>query len=403
MIRKDSGNEPRKQIKNKTLNKIIAWIHLWPSLVSAVLLVFVCLTGTIIVYADEIMELSAGKSRYVEQVGKEKLDPLVLMQKVKERYPDRRNPGYIVSYKDPHRATRINSFDPKAGLRMIYMDPYTGEVLKNDPTIHFFYVTAHLHSQLLMHEPGFWIVAVATIIFLIELITGLILWWPAKWNKHNRDASFKIKWKAKFKRLNYDLHNVMGFYALAICLILTVTGLIIAFEPVQNLTLKIFGTNSEAHEWEHKLEDERLENPATMNYAALEKQIFEQHPDKKEIQLYSFNLSDSSSYYVMNVAKSIGLKSAEDAERIYVDRQTGEEIATPGFVSAHNKVENAWWNLHMGKWMGPVGKLLTFVGGLIATSLPVTGFLIWWGRRKKKPSKSKTLSHKKADAVPQLN
>ena len=403
MIRKDSGNEPRKQIKNKTLNKIIAWVHLWPSLVSAVLLVFVCLTGTIIVYADEIMELSAGKSRYVEQVGKEKLDPLVLMQKVKEMYPDRRNPGYIVSYKDPHRATRINSFDPKAGLRMIYMDPYTGEVLKNDPTIHFFYVTAHLHSQLLLHEPGFWIVAVATIIFLIELITGLILWWPAKWNKHNRDASFKIKWKAKFKRLNYDLHNVMGFYSLAICLILTVTGLIIAFEPVQNLTLKIFGTNSEAHEWEHKLEDERLENPATVNYAALEKQIFERHPYKKEIQLYSFNLSDSSSYYVMNVAKSIGLKSAEDAERIYVDRQTGEEIATPGFVNAHNKVENAWWNLHMGKWMGPVGKLLTFVGGLIATSLPVTGFLIWWGRRKKKPSKSKTLSHKKADAVPQLN
>src|SRR5690606_1507472 len=118
--------------------------------------------------------------------------------------------------------------------------------------------------------------------------------------------------------------------------------LIIAFEPVQNLTLKIFGTNSEAHEWEHKLEDERLENPATVNYAALEKQIFERHPYKKEIQLYSFNLSDSSSYYVMNVAKSIGLKSAEDAERIYVDRQTGEEIATPGFVSAHNTVENTW-------------------------------------------------------------
>lgn len=403
MIRKDSGNEPRKQIKNKTLNKIVAWVHLWPSLVSAVLLVFVCFTGTIIVYADEIMELSAGKSRYVEQVGKEKLDPLVLMQKVKEMYPDRRNPGYIVSYKDPHRATRINSYEPKAGLRMIYMDPYTGEVLKNDPTIHFFYVTAHLHSQLLLHEPGFWIVAVATIIFLIELITGLILWWPAKWNKHNRDASFKIKWKAKFKRLNYDLHNVMGFYALAICLILTVTGLIIAFEPIQNLTLKIFGTNSEAHEWEHKLEDERLENPATVNYAALEKQIFEQHPGKKEIQLYSFDLSDSSSYYVMNVAKSIGLKSAEDAERIYVNRQTGEEITTPDFVNAHNKVENAWWNLHMGKWMGPVGKLLTFVGGLIATSLPVTGFLIWWGRRKKKHSKSKTISHKRADVIPQLN
>lgn len=52
------------------------------------------------------------------------------------------------------------------------MDPYTGEILKDDPTIYFFYVAAHLHSQLLLHKPGFWVVAVCTIIFLIELITG---------------------------------------------------------------------------------------------------------------------------------------------------------------------------------------------------------------------------------------
>ncbi|WP_373285061.1 hypothetical protein [Parapedobacter defluvii] len=42
----------------------------------------------------------------------------------------------------------------------------------------------------------------------------------------------------------------------------------------------------------------------------------------------------------------------------------------------------------MGQW----GKFFTFVGGLIATSLPITGFYIWWGRRrkhKKRPTQRK--------------
>lgn len=50
----------------------------------------------------------------------------------------------------------------------------------------------------------------------------------------------------------------------------------------------------------------------------------------------------------------------------------------------HEVVENAYWSLHMGTWLGPIGKAATFVGGLVSTSLPITGFLIWWGRRKKK-------------------
>src|SRR5690606_24186558 len=108
----------------------------------------------------------------------------------------------------------------KRKLAMVYVDPYTGKVLKVDGTIYFFFVTAHLHASLLAGTAGGWIVAIATIIFVISCITGLVLWWPKKWNKTTRKASFTIKWKARFKRLNYDLHNVYGFYSLLICFIL---------------------------------------------------------------------------------------------------------------------------------------------------------------------------------------
>ncbi|ULT26511.1 PepSY domain-containing protein [Sphingobacterium sp. E70] len=41
------------------------WLHLWPSVVSGLIVVFVCLTGTIIVYSDEIIEASAGSAKYI--------------------------------------------------------------------------------------------------------------------------------------------------------------------------------------------------------------------------------------------------------------------------------------------------------------------------------------------------
>ena len=41
------------------------------------------------------------------------------------------------------------------------------------------------------------------------------------------------------------------------------------------------------------------------------------------------------------------------------------------------------FDLHVGAWAGLPSKILTFFAGLICASLPVTGFVIWWGRRKK--------------------
>lgn len=40
-----------------------------------------------------------------------------------------------------------------------------------------------------------------------------------------RKQSFLVKWDAKTKRLNYDLHNVFGFYAMVILLIIAITGM----------------------------------------------------------------------------------------------------------------------------------------------------------------------------------
>lgn len=378
----------RKKNYNKVITKggksrwsrIIAWLHLWPSLVSAVILIFVCLTGTVIVYCDEIIDWANRDVLYVKNKGMERLPTEQLLLNFKKAFPSRSNPGYMVVYRDPARTVKFNSFEREKGLSFVYMDPYTGEVLKDDRTVYFFYVTAHLHNSLLWHGPGNWIIDIATLIFLLELITGLVLWWPAKWTKTTREASFTVKWKARFKRLNYDLHNVVGFYALSICLVLTITGLIIAFHPLADFTVRAFGGDP-GHEWEKQLPVfDAAKVPVPLNTVI--SNTFDRHPDKEAIQVSTFRM-DSSGYYGINVARRIGLKSCEDCDAFMIDRYVGRPVELTQAATLHEVVENAYWTLHMGTWMGQVGKFVTFTGGLVATSLPVTGFLIWWGRRKK--------------------
>lgn len=372
--------------KKSVFSRVNAWLHLWLGIFAGIILVFVALTGTIVVYGDEIIEWSAGKARYVERVEPERLPVETLMTNLNKAYPQARL-SEVTVHKDPQRTVRFRVFAPGKGLAFAYANPYTGEVLKYDRTANFFYIMAHLHASSLWHGPGSWIVDIATIIFLIELISGIILWWPAKWNKRTRDASFKIRWKARFKRVNYDLHNVLGFYSSILALILTVTGLLIAFHPLAESTIKLFGGDHET-KWQKAMPKNDAAKP-TYAINAVFDQEFAKHPQQKLGQIWLYNL-DSSGFYTTVTASKLGLKSAENPQMAFIDKYTGKDLQIPAKSLKGEYIENVVWQLHMGTWMGQAGKLFTFICGLICTSLPITGFLIWWhrGRKKKKPAKT---------------
>jgi len=373
-----SADAPAKKKGKTWFSRLNAWLHLWPSLISGVILVFVCLTGTLIVYCDEILEYSAGDARYVS-VGKEKASADEIIAAVTQFDPNYQL-SQMVFFQEADRSMRIRAFhkDTKK-LTFLYVNPYTAEVLKADPNAHFFYVTAHLHSALLAGEVGHWIVTISTIIFALGCITGLILWWPKRWTKKTVNDSFTIKWKAKFKRLNYDLHNVYGFYSLLLCFILSVTGIFIFFHSLGEVLSKAFGGSSEHVE---AILPEADGEGKSRDLAEFAYRALKAHPEKKNAGIWVYNL-DKVGAYVINLGVA-GLKSTENLDLAIYNRYSGEEIFIDRPYIIHEKVENTIWQLHMGQWWGQFGKLSTFLAGIIATSLPITGFLIWWGRRKKK-------------------
>jgi uncharacterized iron-regulated membrane protein len=58
------------------------------------------------------------------------------------------------------------------------------------------------------------------------------------------------------------------------------------------------------------------------------------------------------------------------------------------------------YDIHTGAILGLPGKILMFFASLICATLPVTGFVIWWGRRKKSPKHiRKNLRSRKPDLI----
>ena len=73
----------------------------------------------------------------------------------------------------------------------------------------------------------------------------------------------------------------------------------------------------------------------------------------------------------------------------YYDQRTLQEVSVDHIygrfpeAKAADKLLRMNYDIHTGAILGFAGKLLAFFASLIVASLPVTGTVIWWGRRKK--------------------
>ena len=90
-----------------------------------------------------------------------------------------------------------------------------------------------------------------------------------------------------------------------------------------------------------------------------------------------------------------------NSDYYHYDQYTGKELPATGSYAGKfedaplaDKIVRMNYDMHVGAILGLPGKILAFFASLIAASLPVTGFYIWLGRKKKRKAvfvKQKTL------------
>ncbi|GAB4025837.1 PepSY-associated TM helix domain-containing protein [Spirosoma koreense] len=387
-VRLNSNECKGKQLTKRTMGKkLVGKLHLWLGLASGLLVFIVATTGCILAFEQEIKTVLR-PYQYTEPVAKASVLPPSRLQAIaEEALVDK--PAKAVIYGGPGKSAIVSFYavDPDYYYQ-VYLNPYTGNILKiQDEETDFFHFILHGHYYLWLPESvGQPVVAYGTLVFTILLITGIVLWWPKNLSKANRDKSFKVKWKAKWRRVNYDLHNVPGFYALFFALILALTGMTFGVQWFANSVYWATTGGKTAPAFSTPLSDttvaRRFASPVDVVWQRLVKTmpttagVYISTPEKASESIFAYVNYKPGTYYKLDYYSF----DQQTLKRIPGEGPYAGPYAKAGFG---DKLRRMNYDIHTGAILSLPGKIMAFCASLVCASLPITGFMIWWGRRKK--------------------
>ena len=384
------------------VKKSVLWLHKWLGLLSGLVVLIVSLTGCVYVFHDDLKVLFYPDKYYIAQqsVNNQSAQALplsTLTAIAQNALPDGEEVSRIDLYPAKDRTWIFRAVKTNEDAltytayfkynKRVFIDPYTGKVqaVENSKT-EFFQLVLQLHMNLLLGKKiGHTVVSVSTIMFLILTVTGLVLWWPKKWKVKTLKKGLSFDFSVKWKRLNYDLHNVLGFYSLLFALLLGFTGLLFSYP-----SLKEFYSNSF-----NKLSTNEPAKAISFNTV----------PQQKASSLDNALVYTLAKHPLADMM-SVRLKKNEGLHDIqvrmlknrtgsfvwyYFNKNDGQitKIKSSNQTPAGDWLAGMNYDLHTGAFGGIFTKILYFLASLVCGSLPVTGFIIWLNKSKKaKKSKS---------------
>lgn len=375
-------------VKNKTLKKVASVLHLWLGLASGLVITIVALLGAIYAFQPELTE--AFQPYLHVQPREQSFQPVsVLKLKAEAQLPGK---GVTrISFAGADHSVAVSFNDKKKGYYyIVYLNPYTGDVLKvKNMDRDFFRQVLNGHMHLWLPDPvGGAIVKYATLIFGLIIITGLVLWWPRKWTKAMRKQSFAIKTNASPKRLNYDLHSVLGFYASWFMLFTVLTGLVWTFDSIRDAEYWIFSGGKKFPAADKVKSVKPAQAIAGNPLDRISEQVNARYPNFARIQY----LIPAAPTGVVTVRLYPEKKRFYNGDVLTFDQYTALELKgglRGKYADANNgeKVNKMNYDIHTGGIGGLPLRVAVFFAALIAASLPITGFYIWWGKKKKKATR----------------
>lgn len=348
-------------------------IHLWLAIPSGLLIFILCITGSILSFQEEILEIYYPEKYFVESNKSEKL-PLSKLIPIVDKQLENNSVASIKISSDTNRtyvATLENGFRETA-----FIDPYTGQVKgTNVFTEGFFFKIMTLHRWLMdgSRTWGKYTMGITTIFFVVILISGVVWWVPTK-RKHMKNR-LVIKTKYGFKRFFYDCHIVLGIYSFLFLLLCSLTGLMWSFDWYRTGVSNLFGAEKQE---ERKTKESKPEK--------IERNIY--HWDdafnnlEKKVGKYKYITIGNGNATVLT-SKALHSRAADKYtfdlntgnilnESLYKDQKIAKNIMTWAYA------------LHVGSYGGIVMRILTCLACIIGATLPLTGYYIWWRKKKKK-------------------
>ena len=367
------------------LRDFIYKIHLWLGLVSGLVVFFVSITGCILVFNEDIHQLfETGVYRSIERQNADYLTPVEIEQILHQYHEGPVESMNATVFYDEKWATVAWVEGEHHDYTAYILNPYTGSVIDSFAYgSNFWAVVTQIHVNLGIPVVGKHIVAASTFIFFILLCTGLVLWFPGR--SHSKKRLFKIRLKASPQQLTYDLHNVVGFYATWILIFVVITGLAMSYSWVDKAIYNLAHNEKEGIDVNPENNGQNLFMQETQDVDNTFQEIMKRYDHVNEY--FVLFPDDSQENYRFYIQTEKG-KNYNRNDGYTINGKTGKLIRFALWMDKNNGDVLRAMNLpiHDGSILGFPGKLLAFFASLIAASLPVTGFILWLKRRKRRRS-----------------
>lgn len=366
------------------MRKVVRKTHLWLGLLSGIVVFIVCLTGALFVFENEIKNATQPwRKVQVTQHTYEKLPESKLIaiadkatgQKATAITTGRSTDATWVDYRSEKETTTV------------FLNPYSGKILhiakKGKDSFDFFKFIKKGHKHLwLPREIGKPIVSYATLLFLIELLTGLFIWLPKRMNRKTLGNMLSFTRPFRWRRFIFEMHTVAGLYLIIPLIVLCLTGMMFGLAWFSQGAYSLVSGGKAMESYIMPESDTTLLNTASIDQ--LSAKLLKEEPRAVQFS-YALPQNEADVYRVSVVHKS---DSYYKQDNRYFDKSTLQELQGKGpwsgrynEVSAADKMMRMNIDIHTGRIFGLAGKILMFIASIIGASLSLTGLALWLRKR----------------------
>lgn len=335
-------------------------VHLWIGVALFVVLAPLGVTGSLLVYDDQIDAL-IHPQRHAPS-GPAVLAPGAYLDAARQAFGGRAHPSQLRLPQGP----KGGPVTVQGGALTAWLDPATGKVLDvGAPRQELRGFIHQLHGNLFMAQPGRKLVGWLGLFMLVSCITGLVVWWP-------RGAFVKgLAWRRSPTAWS-NLHHMAGFWICVPLALLSFTGAAIAFPEVVRMV-----SGAPAPPQRPRSGDAALAQPNLTVDAAVSAALAAAGPGR----LQQVALPAPGPH----PAWRIQLRGGKGALQVRVDDRTGEaeaRPAPPAGPGGGDPLMRLMRQVHDGDDAGPLWRAIIALTGLAPALLGVTGTVLWLQRRR---------------------
>lgn len=342
-------------------------IHRWTGLVVAVFVLAQATTGSMLVFRHQLAQ-AIDPAGMVRRTAAGEAAPLSrIVAQVRARYP-----GFelqrIVFPQVPSGTYFVHLTNPQGVIRYASVDPGDGAVLRAGGIFRFPTEAALLiHYQLLAGRAGIAVVSLVGLSILTMAVTGLISWWPrpGAWRR-----GLRIDWSLPARVVLRQVHRAVGPWVAIVVTLSALTGLVLAI----GLLARPGAVRSTDPSGLPPVSDAPIDRAFAMAQQAFPGRGVR---DVRMPQPGAFNVF----FWAPEVSPA-----AVNGVRITLD---GPTIISTAAAREDTSLPTAALPIHAGASLGFPGQVAILFGGLGLVLLAVSGPLMWFQARRKKPAGGK--------------